>query len=61
MQQREQTLTVEEADALFEAASDARKHLWTRRDLTSLNSALRKMRRATTIHFAPEKEDQDEG
>lgn len=54
------TMTAEEADALFEAAEFARKNSWHTNHLgdrlKNLNSAVRKLRRATTIHIEQEKD-----
>ena len=46
------TLTVAEAEQLFEAAEYARKNRWQPHpgdDLTNLNSAIRKLRRAEVL------------
>jgi len=55
-----QVLTAEEADALFEAAEFARKNSWHTNHLGDrlavLNSAVRKLRRATTLHLEPPKD-----
>jgi len=54
------TLTAEEADALFEAAEFARKNSWHTRHLgdrlATLNRAVSKLRRATTLHIEPPKD-----
>lgn len=53
-------LTSEEAEALFEAAEFARKNSWNSNHLgdrlTTLNRAVRKLRRATALHIEPEKD-----
>jgi hypothetical protein len=54
-----ETLTAEEADALFEAAEYARKNRWQRHvddELSHLNSAIRKLRRATMLVIQPGKD-----
>ena len=50
----QQTLTSDEAEAIYLAAVDARKYLWFSRDLATLNSALKKLRKATTLIIAQE-------
>jgi hypothetical protein len=51
-----ETLTAEETDALFEAAEYARKNRWqlhVNDELLHLNSAIRKLRRATMLVIQP--------
>jgi len=58
MTKRTEILTAEEAEALFDAAEYTRKHSWhinhLGERLALLNSAVRKLRRADTLHIEPE-------
>ena len=54
-----ETLTAEEADALFEAAEYARKNRWqlhVNDELKHLKSAIRKLRHATMLVIQPSKD-----
>ena len=57
MTERTETLTADEANALYEAAEYARKNRWQSfggDDLAQLNSAVRKLRRADVLRIEPD-------
>jgi hypothetical protein len=61
MAKRTEVLSAEEAEALYEAAEFARKNSWhinhLGERLALLNSAVRKLRRAETLHIQEEEID----
>lgn len=61
MAKRAYILSVDEAKALYEAAEYARKNSWHTNHigdrLAVLNSAVRKLRRADTLHLESNEED----